>query len=59
MEYILLIPALGWQKQADLWVLGQPGLQNEFLDSQDYVESPVSTKKGRKKKLNKSFILQY
>ena len=27
-----LIPALGRQKQVDLWVQGQPGLQSEFQD---------------------------
>jgi hypothetical protein len=27
---MLLVPALGRQRQADFWVLGQPGLQTEF-----------------------------
>jgi hypothetical protein len=36
-----LIPALGRQRQADLWVRGQPGLQSEFQDSQGYTEKPV------------------
>jgi hypothetical protein len=37
-----LIPALGRQRQADLWVQGQPGLQSEFQDSQaqGYTEKP-------------------
>ena len=35
---MLLIPAFGRQKQADFWVWGQPGLQSEFQDSQDYTE---------------------
>jgi hypothetical protein len=39
-----LIPALGRQRQADFWVWGQPGLQSEFQDSQDYTtqRNPVS-----------------
>jgi hypothetical protein len=35
-----LIPALGRQRQADLRVGGQPGLQSEFQDSQGYTEKP-------------------
>jgi hypothetical protein len=35
-----LIPALGRQRQVDFWVWGQPGLQNEFQDSQGYTEKP-------------------
>jgi hypothetical protein len=33
-----LIPALGRQRQPDLWVRSQPGLQSEFQDSQGYIE---------------------
>jgi hypothetical protein len=33
-------PALGRQKQADFWVQGKPGLQNEFQNSQGYIEKP-------------------
>jgi hypothetical protein len=33
-----LIPALGRQRQADLGVPGQPGLQSKFQDRQDYSE---------------------
>jgi hypothetical protein len=40
-----LIPALGRQRQADFWVWGQPGLQSEFQDSQDYTEKPCLEKK--------------
>jgi hypothetical protein len=31
-----------WEAEAseDFWVLGQPGLQSEFQDSQDYTEKP-------------------
>ena len=36
-----LIPTLGRQRQADLQVQSQPGLQSEFWDSQDYTEKPV------------------
>jgi hypothetical protein len=35
-----LIPALGRQRQGDLGVQGQPGLQNKFQDRQDYTEKP-------------------
>ena len=35
-----LIPALGRQRQMDFWVPGQPGLQSEFQDIQDYTEKP-------------------
>jgi hypothetical protein len=50
-----LIPALGRQRQADFWVPGQPGLQNEFQDSQGYTEKPCLEKqKQKKKKTNKN-----
>jgi hypothetical protein len=39
-----LISALGRQRQADFWVLGQPGLQGEFQDSQGYTEKPCLEK---------------
>ena len=39
-----LIPALGRQRQADFLVQGQPGLQSEFQDSQDYREKPCLEK---------------
>ena len=42
-----LIPALGRQRQVNFWVQGQPGLQSEFQDSQDYTEK---TCLGKKKK---------
>jgi hypothetical protein len=35
-----LIPPLERQRQADFWVQGQPGLQSELQDSQDYTEKP-------------------
>ena len=41
-----LIPALGRQKQMDLWVRGQPGLYSKFQDSQSYRE-PLSQKTNR------------
>jgi hypothetical protein len=45
-----LLPALGRQRQADFWVRGQPGLQSEFQDSQDYTEKPYFEKpKGKKR----------
>jgi hypothetical protein len=40
-----LIPALGRQRQVDFLVRGQPGLQSEFQDSQDYTEKPCLKKK--------------
>jgi hypothetical protein len=35
-----LIWAYRSQRKVDLWVPGQPGLQNEFQDSQGYTEKP-------------------
>jgi hypothetical protein len=45
-----LIPALRRQRQADFWVPGQPGLQNEFQDSQGYSQKPCLEKPKKKKK---------
>jgi hypothetical protein len=28
------------ERQADLWIWGQPGLQSELQDNQDYIENP-------------------
>ena len=60
-----LIPALGRQRQADFWVLGQPGLQSEFQDSQGYTEKPClekqtnkQTKKQTKKKRKNVCLLR-
>jgi hypothetical protein len=44
-----LIPELGRQRQADFRVRGQPGLQSEFQDSQDYTEKPCLGGKKKKK----------
>jgi hypothetical protein len=44
-----LIPALGRQRQADFCVQGQPGLQSEFQDSQDYTEKPCLKNKQKQK----------
>jgi hypothetical protein len=44
------IPALGRQRQVDFWVRGQPGLQSEFQDSQDYTEKPCLEEKKKKKR---------
>jgi hypothetical protein len=44
-----LIPALGRQRQVDLWVWGQPGLHSEFQDSQDYTEKPCLEKTRKQK----------
>ena len=48
-----LIPALGRQRQADFWVQGQPGLQNEFQDSQGYTEKPCLEKNKKQNKTKK------
>jgi hypothetical protein len=42
-------PKLGRQRQANFWVRGQPGLQSEFQDSQDYTEKPCLDKKQKQK----------
>jgi hypothetical protein len=43
---------LGRQRQVDFCIWGQPALQNEFQDSQDYTEKPClkkpKTKNGKK-----------
>ena len=44
-----LILALRRQKEVDLWVQGQPGLQSEFQDSQDYTEKPCIENKQTNK----------
>ena len=52
-----LIPTLGRQRQEVFWVRGQPGLQNEFQDSQGYIEKPCLEKiktKQNKTKQNKT-----
>ena len=52
-----MIPALGRQRQADFWVPGQPGLQSEFQDSEDYTEKAclktLEKKKEKKRKEKK------
>jgi hypothetical protein len=48
-----LIPALGSQRQVDFGVRGQPGLQSEFQDSQNYTEKPCLEKQQQQKKNNK------
>ena len=54
-----LIPALGRQRQVDLWVQDQPVLHNEFQDSQNYIVRPClkkttnpKTKKMRNQPMN-------
>jgi hypothetical protein len=42
--------ALGKQRQVDLCVRGQPGLQSEFQDSQGYTEKPCLKKQKNKTK---------
>jgi hypothetical protein len=50
-----LIPAFGRQRQVDLWVRGQPGLQSEFQDSQGYTEKSCLEKPKKKKKKKKKW----
>jgi hypothetical protein len=45
-----LNPALGRQRQVDFRVQGQPGLQNEFQDSQGYTEKPCLKNKRKENK---------
>jgi hypothetical protein len=52
-----LIPALGRQRQADFCVQGQPDLQSEFQDNQNYTEKPCHEKKQRKKKRKKYLFI--
>jgi hypothetical protein len=42
-----LAPALGRQRQVDLWVQSQPGLQSEFQNSQGCTEKPCLKKQTR------------
>jgi hypothetical protein len=60
--YTPLNPALGRQRQTDFWVRGQPGLQSEFQDSQDYTEKPClknqPTNQPKKKKKKKIPLLK-
>jgi hypothetical protein len=42
------IPALGVQRQSDLWIWGQSSLQNKFQDSQGYTEKPRLKKQTKK-----------
>jgi hypothetical protein len=52
-----LIPALERQRQADFWVRGQPGLQREYQDSQDYTEKPCLKKNPKQtNKQNKTML---
>jgi hypothetical protein len=51
-----LIPALGRQRQVDLWVGGQPGLQSEFQDSQGYTEKPCLEKPKNNNNNNKKKV---
>ena len=48
-----LIPVLRRQRQADLWVQGQPDLQSVFQDSQGYTEKSCLENKQTKMKTTK------
>jgi hypothetical protein len=54
-----LIPALGRQRQADFWIRGQPGLQSEFQDSQEYTEKPCFEKTKTKTKGGGAGVQKY
>ena len=56
---IPLIPALGRQRQMNFWVLGQPGVQSEFQDSQGYTEKPCLGKQNKTNKQKKMVILMH
>ena len=45
-----LVPVLGRQSQVDFWVWGQPGLQSEFQENQDYTEKPYLEKPKKKER---------
>ena len=49
-----LITALGRQRQVDFWVQGQPGLQSEFQNSQDYTEKPCLKKQNNNNKIQEN-----
>lgn len=44
------------QRQAYLYIQGQPALQSEFQDSQDYAEKPCLAKQKQTKKSHKNTI---
>ena len=46
-------PSTREAEAGDFWVRGQPGLQSEFQDSQDYTEKPCLKKTKNKKQKNK------
>ena len=43
-----LVPTLERQKQADIWVQGQPDLQSDFQESQGKKEKPYIEKQTNK-----------
>ena len=43
--------ALGEQRHLDLWVPGQPSLQNEFQDSRGYTQINAVSKKTEREKI--------
>jgi hypothetical protein len=47
------------QRQADFWVRGQPGLQSEFQDSQDYTEKPCLEKPKKQQQKNSLYIEKF
>jgi hypothetical protein len=47
------------QRQADFWVQGQPGLQSEFQDSQDYTEKPCLKKTKPNQTITLTFIVTW
>jgi hypothetical protein len=61
IRYMLLLgvmahafnPSTREAEAADFWVLGQPGLQSEFQDSQGYTEKPCLKNKNKSKNKNK------
>jgi len=53
---MLLIPALGRQRQEDLWVPGQASLQRMIGDSQGYTENSCLKKNSNQPTKQKDFI---
>jgi hypothetical protein len=47
-------PSTWRQRQADLWVQGQPGLQSEFQETQGFTEKPCLKKQKEKRKERKA-----
>ena len=54
-----VIPTLRRQRQADLRVRGQPGLQSGFQDSQGYIKKPCLGKTKQNKRLGNNVCILF